>query len=230
MVRDVYSCSSVIHSTGTTPEHQQRASTHQPHPSTSVSRLTTPSHSAHNSPRHAAGASNAPAAREFSALYIKWCHFQPVVFRLVFGDIWHAQRIAIEVHQHRLLMCNQQQAQLTHRYLIYRFVCHLFLEYFFIFIFFILICLACCSQYLIVQNPSTSFTALRTNVPSSVVASPERAVVRAGARHHPYRRLQPPSLSIATDDKLVRPSRLDYLLSLPLPDQQTMVGHFAFYC
>jgi hypothetical protein len=51
---------------GATPEHHQaatRASTHQPHPSTSMSRLTTPSQSAQNSPRHAAGgaANNAPA-------------------------------------------------------------------------------------------------------------------------------------------------------------------------
>uniref|UniRef100_A0A914UXZ7 Uncharacterized protein n=1 Tax=Plectus sambesii TaxID=2011161 RepID=A0A914UXZ7_9BILA len=44
-------------------------------------------------------------------------------------------------------------------------------------------------------------------------------------RHHPYRRIAGPSLAVATDDLLVRPSRLDVILSMPPPDRGTMEAH-----
>ena len=62
------------------------------------------------------------------------------------------------------------------------------------------------------------------STPSSVTASPSGGI-RAGARHHPYRRLQTPSMSIAADDDLVRPYRLDMLLNRPLPSMETMMAH-----
>ena len=84
------------------------------------------------------------------------------------------------------------------------------------------------------------FTAGSATNPPSLVATPQqpnstmtgvppiplpRTSAMSSSRHHPYRRLQSPSINIATDDHLVRPHRLDVLLNQPLPDTATMEQH-----
>ena len=55
--------------------------------------------------------------------------------------------------------------------------------------------------------------------------SPPNCRSNSNQRHHPYRRTQPPSMAVATDDLLVRPSRLDVILSMPAPSLQIQEEH-----